>query len=559
MALSREEIKKLIEERPRKREIEKGIYHQSRLKFHTETVLTKEGLSSYYDHFIRWIASEEPELLPSDKIARFKQLMQAPLPTNQLTQAININLSRVFEGQDSFYRYDFSDAALESDWNEYRDDEFWPEEGQSAMIDAIDSVWVVDLPKEQEGKYPEPRNMLIPIASVIDIQTSPQGNCYWIIFSIGDKLFVYDDQTIRSYIYKDNTLGKEIGNFAHDLGYCPARMFWSDLLNKDNWINHKAPLTNVLSELDWLLVHKIFKKYMDIANSFPILVMYENEGDSEDFTPSDNKGRTASEQKTLGGAFVGPGTILTAPRPQDGEADMMNNPVKWISPEVDSLKFHVEEDDRLTDYIYKTSVGVEGEEKNDQAKNEKQVLASFESQTIILRRIARNFEKIHSFADKTIIKLRYGVDSINKVSIDYGTKFFLKTTDDLISERDSVKGDDIFSDILSDEIAETKFRNDSGGKLRFDVIRDLDPLPGKSLGEAIQIRNAAGITEEEFKVKVNLINYIRRFEREQMPIAQFVQRENYNKRVTKIKQTLLDYGKKDDSSEPGLDSGDQGK
>ena len=157
MALLLEEVKILIKDRPRQRELNRAIIHQNRLRFHTETALIKSELSTYRDEFIAWIASEQPELLPKDKIERFKQLMTVPLPTNQLTQAINISLSRAFEGQDKFFRYDFEDEEKLADWEDYRDDEFWPNEGMSAMINAIDSVWVVDLPAEQEGDYPEPR------------------------------------------------------------------------------------------------------------------------------------------------------------------------------------------------------------------------------------------------------------------------------------------------------------------------------------------------------------------------------------------------------------------
>jgi hypothetical protein len=492
--------------------------------------------------------------------------MLCPLPTIQLTQSISICLSRVFEGQDSFFRYDFADDKNEADWGKYRDEEFWERDGYRAMINAIDSVWVVDLPLVQEGEQPEPKNMLIDITNVIDISVKATGECVYVIFEIADKLFVYDELSIRVFDYKspqtalntdpviirDIGFGREIGvllsEFFHELNYCPARMFWSELLSSSSLINRKAPLTNVLGELDWLLVHKVFKRYMDIANSFPILVKYESDNDYQDLTRENDKAKNPNQP--IAKKLIGPGSVLEVPHPLEGQPDLMANPVKWITPDIASLEFHVTEDERLTDYIYKTSVGIDGEQNNDQAKNEKQVDASFENQTMILNRLADNFEKIQTFADEVLIKIRYGNDSIEDISIDYGTKFFLRTITDLVSEKDAVTGDDILLDAISQEMIETKFRNDTSGKIRADVIRDIDPLPGivgmnrigdSPIDEAIKIYQAGGIDINAFIIKCNLMNFVRRFEREQLSIAQFMKKGDYNERVNLIKQEFVKY------------------
>jgi hypothetical protein len=542
MALLVEQIQKLIQDQPRKKELSHGLWHQNRLKFHTETKLLKADLSPYYQEFLAWITSDEPELLPKDKTDRFKQLLTCPVATIQLTQAIVICLSRVFEGQDAFNRYDFDDEKKEEDWKKFQDTGFWSKAGAAAMINGIDSVWVVDIPTEQTGDLPEPKNQLIDISNIIDISVNQKGECDYVIFTINNKLFVYDEVSIRTFDYADKKFGALLSELPHDLTYCPARMFWSELLYSGNWINRKAPLTNVLSELDWLLVHRVFKRYMDIGNSFPILVKYETDNTFEDVT--------AEKQSPLGKKLVGPGSIIEVPRPLEGQPDLMNNPVKWISPDITSLEFHVNEDVRLSDYIYKTTVGIDGEQTNDQAKNEKQVLASFENQSMILNRLAENFEKIQEFADKTIIKLRYGVESINDVSINYGSKFFLRTTADLVAEKTSMTGDDIMLDTIGEEMIETKFRNDTAGKVRAEVIRDLDPLPNvvgmnragdSPIDETIKIYTGGGIDEETFIIKCNLMNFVRRFEREQLPISQFIKKGDYNERINLIYDEFRGY------------------
>jgi len=547
MALSFLQIKSLVETKPKKNDLARAIIHQDRLRFHTETQILKNELSPYLRTFEDWICVEKPELLPADKVARFKQLMTCPLPTVQLTESISLAWSRVFEGQDAFNRYDFNNPNNLADWQEYQDTDFWRVEGFQAMINAIDSVWVVDLPADQKGDKPEPKNMLIDISQVIDLSVKRNGECNYVIFSINEKLFVYDDELIQVYQYKDKIVSSLISEFKHELGYCPARMFWSELLNKKNYINHKSPLTNVLAELDWRLVHSVFKKEMDMGNSYPITISYKFGDNSTDFTREQNKGRTEETQKTLGGALMGPGTFWKVPIPQEGQPDLMSNPIKLITPDIDTLEFHVKEEERLSDYIFKTAVGVDGEQSNDQAKNEKQVLASFESQSIILQRIATNFEKIQAFADKVLIAIRYDEDL--EPSIDYGSKFFLKTAEDLSIERESLKGDDIMFDSLSQDIIETRFRNDSGGKLRAKVIGDLDPLPGRTIEETIQIKNAGGIDDKGFMIKVNLMPFVRRFESEQIPLAQFVQGK-YWERIKKIREEFEKYIKESGEVEP---------
>ena len=65
------QIEELIKTRPHKKEIERGKYHQNRLKFHTQTEILKNELSPYSNDFIAWICTEKPELLPLDKQERF--------------------------------------------------------------------------------------------------------------------------------------------------------------------------------------------------------------------------------------------------------------------------------------------------------------------------------------------------------------------------------------------------------------------------------------------------------------------------------------------------------
>jgi len=554
--LSNTEIQKLFLERPRKKEIDIGIKHNDRLRFHTETVINKSQLSPYYQTYIDWISSKQPELLPTDKIERFKQLFTVPVPTVELTESIFSHLGNVFKGQDAFNRYQFSDDELLGDWQGFTTDDFWRTQGFSAMQNAIDSVWIVNLPEIQTSRYPEPKDRLIDIKNVIDISVDINNNCDYLIFQAGNKIYVYDDYKFSRYDFTDGSIAllPEV-EIPHSLGYCPARMFWSEPLMSGDNINKKAPITNVLGDLDWLLTCQVFKKYMEIANSYPITAAYRKQQNFIGSEFESDRGRSKEQQKTAGGALAGPGSYLEVDPPLQGESDLMADPVKLISPDVETLEFHEDSIQLKEQNIFYKTVGIDGEQKNDMAKNEKQVMASFESQTSVLEKIARNFEIIQEFADRTKINLRYGPAVLQDISIDYGSKFFLKTEDDYIEQLKEVKdkgGHTAVVSAIMDETLEAKYRNDKNGLTRAKIIQELDPLPDKSQEEAEAILDKRGITIEQFIIKSQLLNFVKRFEREQASLVVFASARNYKDKIDLIYDEFIKYAKEitENSSEP---------
>lgn len=549
--LSESQIKKLIQEKPNKKYIEAGVKHNERLRLHSELILNKNNLPRAYNDLINWLGTKDPELLPEDKMNRFKQLCTAPIPTVSLTGDIYTYLYRVFEGQDAFYRYKFKNPQNEQDWKERGKSNFWRTVGYQAMQTAIDSVWILELPEMQTTDLPEPRDRLIDISTVLDIEVNRDNDCQWVIFESDQKLYVYDDTNILTYEFIDGKLGKLIFSAAHGLGYCPARMFWSDALQPRNYINKKAPLTHVLGDLDWMLVLKVFKRYMDMSNAYPITAAYETADDYQESPREDNDGRTP-EEKNNAKSFIGPGTLWTVRPPIQGEPDAMSNPVKLISPDIATLKHHAETIDDLAVEIFRKVIGYGGEPENNQAKNEKQIMSGFESQMIKLRSIASNFEKIQSFADATKIRIRYGEDSLEDIAIDYGSRFFLYSTEELVENLKMSKDSGVDEGIIesmTDELLETKFRNDKGSLMRARILRDLDPLPDKSINDAIQIMNAGGLSKINFVIKANKISFAKRFDREQMPLQFFGENLSYDKKIQKIKEEFEKYAAENDSSE----------
>jgi len=565
MGLSNDQIKEIVKSQLHQQEIQKGISHQQRLKFHSETILDTSDFQEAYNNFTSWVGNKTPELLPHDKFMRFLQLLQPPLPTVELTESIYSRLFRVFFSQDNFSHYEFSSPELAQDWNDYRDDSFWATKGFQAMQTAIDSVWVVDFPEVQLSSRPEPFSRLINISDIIDISNNEDNDCEYVIYQMGNKIVAYDDELIRVYeeIVPDESRNyKEISDnkprnilstpdildpyieIPHGLGYTPARMFWSQRLESQNFINKESPITKELSDLDWLLFHMTSKKYMDISNSYPILMMYESDNNYEDPDITDNKDRPDEAKRPAGNKLMGPGTVGTVPVPKGvDDIDLMRNPITLISPDVKTLKWHVDEEKRLKDTIFKSVVGTDTEVRNAAAKNEMQIEASFESQKSVLLRIKHNFEIIHKFADKTMARLRYG-DQFIDCKIDYGSEFFLKTVEDLHNDRKTAReagaGEEIIANI-SDKILNTEYKEDHISRKRAEIIRDLNPLPEKDIEETIKIFEKGGIDKINFIIKCSLINFVRKFERENISLVEFAKDIDYAKKIDIINEKFKEY------------------
>jgi len=319
MGLLNEKIQEIVRSRPGIEEIQRGIKHQERLRFHSDIVLSKFGYQDAYNDFTGWIGRETPELLPRDKFDRFLQLLRPPIPTIELTGSVYSRLFKVFASQDAFFSYDFVTPELKADWDDFRDVTFWPTKGFQAMKSAIDSVWVVDLPEFQITSRPEPFNRLIDISDVVAIENDENLNCEYVIYKFGDFVVAYDDELIRVYESTGSLYGtmggvdisaEPIKEIPHGLGYTPARQFWSEQLDSRNFINKESPITKELTDLDWLLFHLISKRYMQLANAYPIIAVREADEDYDDSKVTENKSRAKETKKPEGSEFAGPGTFI---------------------------------------------------------------------------------------------------------------------------------------------------------------------------------------------------------------------------------------------------------
>ena len=242
MILSESQIKELIKKQPQSKLITEAVKHQNRICLHTASEVSLNSSNPYASDFLRWVKS----LLPTDKFQRFQQLLKSPYTTVGITNEIFSEFSRIFEGQNPFYNYEFKSSNDSEDWsfyleNKLKDKQFFSHKGFEQLKYSINSILVVDLPLYQKDIKPEPYYYFLQIENVINVEINHLGDVSSLMFSIGEnKVAVYDEVAYKVFKVVDGFTTLIIENF-HDLGYCPATFFWNWNLRKDNQLIKKSP------------------------------------------------------------------------------------------------------------------------------------------------------------------------------------------------------------------------------------------------------------------------------------------------------------------------------
>ena len=592
MALSIEEIRRKASEQRKKQTIAFAVLHQNRLRFHSEVVPSTPALASWMyrgkqreDGLSPLFAGREgvaqaltdflamvQNLIPKDKFEVFKTLFRFPVITNEVLAVCYDKLSRIFDGRNPAFVYQFAATEQRDDWEWYRQERLheptvWSEKGWNFFKTQINSVLIVDLPTEQDrtDRYPQPYFYWLPIRDVIDFKADPStGQMEWIIFRQDeDRIAVFDETSRRVFASKDNTIGELLVESPHDLGYCPARFFWNEPLSLDKPDIKQSPVTKELDRLDWYLFFTISKRHLDMYGSYPIYWGYEQScdyhndetgdycdggflKDKHDHWHYDNNGLLepcplCSRKRLVGaGSFV----EVPVPDPSQGQPDL-GNPVGMLSVDRESLDYNHEEEERLRTDIITAIVGTNEQITTRDALNEQQIRANFESQSTVLQRVKKGFEAAQKWVDDTCCKERYGTAFLSS-SINYGTEFYLFTSDELRERYKKAKEAGMSEadlDALLQQIIETEYRNNPQQLQRMIILGDLEPYRHLTRDEVQKLYESNLISIEELLVKLNFADYVRRFERENMNIISFGENIDYDTKIGNIKQRLTDYAR----------------
>lgn len=545
MGLELERIKKEITE-PRKRAtISKAVRHQNRIKFHAQTNVTPLMCLPTTD-FLAWVQN----LIPHDKFKIFKTLFRYPVRTNEVTGICFDKLSRIFDGRNPAFNYQFMNSEQRDDWEYYRQDvlrepEVWSTKGWEFFKTEINSVLIVDLPAEQNpaDRYPAPYFYWLPIESVITFEANrTTGVMDWIIFRQHDKrIAVIDNERYRIFRESDGgNIGELLVDSPHDLGYCPARFFWSEPMNLQEPDVKQSPLTKELEALDWFLFFHISKRHLDMYGAYPIYSGYEQScdfsnaengdycdggflKDKQGYYRLDQAGLLMRCPKCGDKRITGAGSFVEIPIPDGDKQPDLRNPVQMLTVDRGSLEYNVEEEKRLRENIITAVVGQNEEVTQREAFNEQQVMAAFESQSTVLNRVKKGFESAQQFVDETVCRLRYGSLFVS-AKVNYGTEFYLYDANELRNRYKAAKesgASEAELDALQNQIIETEYRNNQTQLQRMLILAELEPYRHLTRNEVLDLYGRNLITENELRIKLNFANFVRRFERENTNLLEF--------------------------------------
>lgn len=566
MALDLNQIKQILQKPAKRQILQKAVLLQKRLRFHTETNIAISDINQPATQFLSWVQ----HLLPKDKFNIFLHLFKYPLPTPAVIEDVYRELERVFYSRNSSSTYQFTSAELADDWAAYQKDflhepDIWKTIGWKQMQVSPNSILVVDLPVEQTSERPEPYFYWLEIDNVIDYELASGSftDFAWLIFKQpGHRIAVFDESSIRVYQLNDkNEIESLVSEAHHDIGYCPARFFWSSPLNEQNKELKKNPITKELSSLDWYLFFALSKQHLDLYAPYPIYSAYEADCDFEnnetgDYCDGGFLRNANGEYKVLADGTVercpccsekriaGPGSFVEVPVPSqaEGVADM-RNPVQITTIDKDSLDYNVNECERLKNEIVVSVVGSGGTVSEKEAINETQVTANFESKTSVLNALKTNFELAQKFIEDTICRFRYGSSFISS-SISWGTEFYVFTVTELYAKYKQAKENGASNyelDTLAQQILEVEHRNNPLALQRMLILQQLEPYPHKTITEVVSLYKDGLLEDEKVRLKINFSSYISKFERENINIIEFAKNKTLQEKINIIYNKLLSY------------------
>ena len=495
----------------------------------------------------------------------------------------------MFYSRNSSSSYQFTDSEIAEDWQNFRrsnlnEPEIWKTVGWKRMQVSPNSILIVDLPTQQNTLRPEPYFYWLEIEDVIDYETPDGTTISWIVFKQPEnRIAVFDDVSIRVYqLNEKNEISGLVSEAIHNLGFCPARFFWTTQLNEKNRELKKNPITKELSNLDWYLFFSISKQHLDLYAPYPIYSAYEADchyenNETGDYCDGGFLRNSKGDWKFLADGtlekcpccgnkrIAGPGSFLEVPVPNvsEGIADL-RNPVQITTIDKDSLDYNVDECVRLRNDIIISVVGSGGTVSEKEAINETQVAANFESKTSVLNALKTNFEQAQKFVEDTICKLRYGEAFISS-SISWGTEFYVFTVKELYDKYKQAKDNGASEaelDAISQQIIEVEYRNNPLVMQRMIILKQLEPYPHKTQNEVVTLFDKGLLDKNKVILKLNFSSYIDRFERENINIIAFGANLSLRDKVNTIYKKLLEYVTEEQITAPqgeGAVGGQQGQ
>lgn len=561
MVLEFAQIVDLIKSPSKKNEIEQGKIYESRLRVLSEVKSEHElkgeiGYKIYRDNLKKRLSVHKAE-----RIERFTSF---PFPVVNVTNSVLSELYKVFDARNSFFNVEFENSSskklIEPVIREQEVVKWIIDEGKEVLKNEPNKIVVVD--KDEQGNP-----YLIDICSdrLIDFEESEiDGQLDYIIFIHsaeeinGDKIInysVYDDVAYRVIQCKNETF-TIVSENLHNLGYCPARFFISECLNSNTDYSRLVPLAKVMSKLEEWQNFDTFKHYVDYYAPFPVMEAPESNCSIENCI----QGQIHTEQhydedgiiktRTILSDcpscskkdIIGPGTIIRIPAKQDKDDPSEAGVFKMISNDVTNLNYLKEKLQGIENYVFEKVVGL-SPVMDKQAINELQVESSYDTRQNVLISLKTEFDLLYIWIIETISKLVDSNVSLS-VSADFGTEFYLLTEDDLQKRFDYAKKiglPETEIDAIFKQLLDTKYKGNQNKIDRSLLIKYIDPAPYRTINDCITYQASGLMSIDDLILKLELINFVDRFELENLPLNEFGLNLNPYERIQKIKEIFKIY------------------
>lgn len=560
MSLSSSEAIRIVQAPTNHQKVRSGAKYESRIRLLTEAydseTIEKQSAWQEVKNYLRGT-------LTTDKYEAIMKYWTFPLSGVNISNDMLSDLFYVFNARNTSFEIQYPNSRL----NEASEAMLsnlgvrrWIEDnGKKVLKCAPNSLTIVDI--DGDGN---PALILVQNEQLLGYELKEDGSFEYVIFqhskgkdSIGEwsKIALYDSEFYRVYIVR-NGLYKIDVESAHKLDYCPAMFFYDKPLTSKHEFDRSIPLSNTLGILYQWQIFETFLFYAQHYGTFPAMEYADNgcevsgceggiivsaamyNGD-EIIGYSQPTACPSCSKKGL----IGPGTAIGIEVSDDKDIQDTRGILRFVTPDTTSLEYIGKMQAAKENFIKVNTVGY-ANGLTGQPVNELQVRSLLESRRKPLLEIKQHLEKLYKFIVKTSIKLMYNVE-VN-VSCDYGTEYFILTESDILlliqeAKKAGVQSAEIWE--LNKMLIETKYKNDPYKVQRMTIASDIEPSPFDTREEVLSKKTSGMISREDYFIKLNFIDLLKRFERENGSIVSFGTELLYAKKIDKIKQTLLFYTK----------------
>ncbi len=447
------ELKEILEKKPREVLIDRCVNLDAKTRFFSEISVNLEDTSDYSTSFFGYV---DARLNNTESMYKFEKAFTYPINTVDFTNDIHSKIKKIFDGEDPYTSYDISDSIKE-DAEQFLNHDWYKNEAFNAYCNTPNSIVIVDV-KQIDDEKPEPYPVILPIESILDVKEI-NGEIKHVIYCITNKLIgVIDEYSYQLFEKddKDNIFEVPKVDNEHHLGYCPA-WFISNKKIKEKYYTRKNHLTQSFGDIQDLTFLKTLKSIISPHAFYHFVVKSKSNsscgykqgniycangylymsGEEGSDTRVLSKSGNSAEPCPICNKSLGIGNEITTPYTFT-DAGAISEPasvVRFIAPDTQILEYSDKFVYAKEESIFSNIVGANEALNPKLNHNESAYKYNSEGQLSVLLNWKTVFEYLIEQIDSTILKLRYGVDSVESVNVNLGTKFILRTEGDLYQEK----------------------------------------------------------------------------------------------------------------------------